>query len=549
MRKLRIMIHKNTFRLATLAATLGLSVGLFVSGCGDSGSTTPNPLGGKTPEPPAPEPPISEPYKVTFQYNSLAKNLGRIDVASDIVSVKYAFYGKTDNKEFTIAPTKAHEFKHEATAQDQDITIDATEVEELDENIYAVTAAYYAEGDKLVAVGYDTINWQGSKTVTIDSPDLYTIGDDELSLTSYDPATNENKTIFKPGENVGLSFKLISNSETTKTYDLTPFATFSKLNDITDDKVIVLSAAENGSHGEFAAAANGTVAPCATIDSAINYTFTEPIYVTEQTISGIKLSPVNSDLDLGKSFAILYISKKDAEGNYIPNAALGKDIVTVEQMNQSCGVDKVPVQVTAIYTDDKKGPQPEDIDITNEVKLTAEFNEGFTPAGRHEPYLEVKDGVVIATAADSQWPEWYKVTASYGDFTDSNIVGVYYTKSELCFAIDRDGNLSYVPESHPHKSLYWNMCVVGRFNIYNNNVVEYNSKPFFIDESLVGVNEYPEAIASPALVLSETFERAGDGSNKYLLQLLDSPKIHELKVGDFKVDLPKFVPLQITSAR
>ena len=110
------MIHKNTFRLATLAATLGLSVGLFVSGCGDSGSTTPNPLGGKTPEPLAPEPPISEPYKVTFQYNSLAKNLGRIDVASDIVSVKYAFYGKTDNKEFTIAPTKAHEFKHEATA-------------------------------------------------------------------------------------------------------------------------------------------------------------------------------------------------------------------------------------------------------------------------------------------------------------------------------------------------------------------------------------------------------------------------------------------------
>ena len=544
------MIYKNTFRFAIFAAALGLGMGLLVSGCGDGGSTTPNPLdGGKTPEPPTPEPPISDTYKVTFQYNSLAKNLGRIDVASDIVSVKYAFYGKADNKEFVTAPTKAHEFKHEASAQEQDITVDAAEVEELGANIYAVTAAYYAEGDKLVAVGYDTIDWQGGKTANVGSPDLYTIGNDDLSLTSYDPATGKNKTVFKPGENVGLSFELIPDGETTKTYDLTPFAIFSKLNDITDDKVAVLVATQDNSNGQFTAAANGTVAPCATIDSAINYTFTEPIYVTEQTISGIKLSPVNSDLDLGKSFAILYISKEDAEGNYISNAALGKDVITVEQTNQSCGVDKVPVQVTAIYTDDKNGPQPEDIDITNEVKLTAEFDEGFTPAGGHESYLKVEDGVVIATNAVAEYPDWYKVTASYTDFTDSNRVTVYYVESELCFAKEDNGNLSYVPESNPHQSLYWNMRVVGRFNMFVNNVVKYRSAPLFIDESLVGANEYPEAIASPALVqYSETFERAGNGSNKYLLQLLDSPKIHELKVGDFKVDLPKFVPLQITSA-
>ena len=126
------MNNKNTFRFATFAAALGLGVSLLAGGCGDGGSTTPNPLnGGDTPTPPTPEPPISDTYKVTFQYNSLAKNLGRIDVASDIVNVKYAFYGKADNKEFVTAPTKAHEFKHEASAQDQDITVDATEVEEL----------------------------------------------------------------------------------------------------------------------------------------------------------------------------------------------------------------------------------------------------------------------------------------------------------------------------------------------------------------------------------------------------------------------------------
>ena len=549
------MIYKNTFSFAICVVTIGLGMGLLVSGCGDSGSTTPNPLNGSTtpqppsPEPPAPEPPISEPYKVTFQYNSLAKNLGRIEVASDIVKVKYAFYGKAENKEFTTAPTKAHEFKHEASAQEQDITIEATEVEELNADIYAVTAAYYAEGDKLLAVGYDKIDWQGGKTATVGSPDLYTISNDDLSLTSYDPATGKNKTVFKSGENVGLSFELIPDGETTKTYDLTPFAIFSKLNDITDDKVAVLVATQDNSNGQFTAAANGTVAPQATVEAIPSYQVEAPIYVTEQEINGIKLSPINSDLDLDKYFVMLSIAKKDAEGQDIPNAVLGKETIIAEGMNTSCGVDKVPVQVTAIYTDDKKGPQPEDINITDEVKFTTEFDENFIPAGGHESYLKVEDGIVIATNAVAEYPDQYKVTASYGDFTDSNRVTVYYAESELCFAKEDKGNLSYVPESNPHQSLYWNMRVVGRFNMFVNNVAKYRSAPFFIDESLVGANEYPEAIANPALVqYTETFARAGNGSNKYLLELKQSPKTHELKVGDFKVDLPKFVPLQITSA-
>ncbi|MGN0012237.1 MAG: hypothetical protein ACI37J_02865 [Candidatus Bruticola sp.] len=308
-------------------------------------------------------------------------------------------------------------------------------------------------------------------------------------------------------------------------------------------------ATQDNSNGQFTAAANGTVAPCATIDSAINYTFTEPIYVTEQTISGIKLSPVNSDLDLDedKYFVMLSIAKKDAEGQDIPNAALGKETIIAEGMNTNCGVDKVPVQVTAIYTDDKKGPQPEDIDITDEVKFTTEFDEGFTPAGGHESYLKVEDGIVIATNAVAEYPDQYKVTASYGDFTDSNIVGVYYTKSELCFAKEDNGNLSYVPESNQHQGLYWNMRVVGRFNMFVNNVAKYRSAPFFIDESLVGANEYPEAVAS-SLCGSDKFKRAVDGSNKYELDLLYAKKSpHELKVGAFKADLPKFVPLQVTT--
>lgn len=544
------MIYKDAFRFAIFVTALGLGMGLLVSGCGDSGSTTPNPLnGGKTPEPPTPEPPISDTYKVTFQYNSLAKNLGRTEVSPDIVNVKYVFYGKTENKEFTTIPTKAHEFKHEVSAQEQDITVDATEVEELGANIYAVTAAYYDESDNLVAVGYDEIDWQGGKTANVGSPDLYTIGNDDLSLTSYDPATGKNKTVFKPGENVGLSFELIPDGETTKTYDLTPFAIFSKLNDITDDKVAVLVATQDNSNGQFTAAANGTVAPQATVEAIPSYQVEAPIYVTEQEINGIELSPINSDLAIDKNFFMLSIAKKDAEGQDIPNAALGKETIIVEGMDMNCGVDKVPVQVTAIYTDDKKGPQPEDINITDEVKFTTEFDEVFIPAGGHESYLKVEDGIVIATNATAEYPDRYKVTASYGDFTDSNIVTVCYAESELCFARYIGGELSYVPESVEHQARYWNMCVVGRFNMFEHNVAAYRSAPFFIDESLVGANEYPEAVASSLCGSgSDKFKRAVDGSNKYELELSfarNSP--HELKVGAFKADLPKFVPLQVTT--
>ena len=61
------MKYKNKFNFATLVTTVSLGVGLLISGCGDSGSTTPNPLnGGDTPTPPTPEPPISDTYKVTF---------------------------------------------------------------------------------------------------------------------------------------------------------------------------------------------------------------------------------------------------------------------------------------------------------------------------------------------------------------------------------------------------------------------------------------------------------------------------------------------------
>ena len=551
------MRYKNIFRFATLITTIGLGAGLMLSGCGDSGSTTPNSLngGGDTPQPPTPEPPIIEPYKVTFQYNSLAKNLGRTEVASDIVSVKYAFYGKTDNKEFTIAPTKAHEFKHETSAQEQDITIDATEVEELNSDIYAVTAAYYAENDKLVAVGYDTIDWQGQKAVTITDPNLYRIGqdNDELSLTSYDPTTGKNKTVFKPSENVGLKFKLLPNGDTTKPYDLTPFATFSKLNDIADDKVTVLTATQDGTNGQFIAAANGTVAPRAIIQAAIGdltYMVEAPIYVTEQTIESITLTPDNSS-NVGvidNKFYMIYVEKKDADGNDIPNATLGQKTFVAEPEVSGfdtlvMGVDEVPMQVIATYTNDPtKGPQPQDVNIIDQVELKANL-----VGSESDSLLKAQDGVLVATGTTAKNTcDTYQVTATYNDKHDTKEVTVSYATSKLCFAWTQDNQVKYVPENYPigRTPLEKTLKVVGRFyiNDWTHSAV-YNSHPFYID-SLVGATGYPEALVEnePFTDGQSSFKQKSDGVNSYDLDCTSDGKEHTLKVATFPVALPEFEP-------
>ena len=562
---------KNTFRFATFAAALGLGMGLLVSGCGDSGSTTPNSLnGGDTPTPPTPEPPISsDTYKVTFQYNSLAKNLGRIDVASDIVNVKYAFYGKADNKEFTTVPTKAQEFKHEATAQEQDIIIDATKVKELGADIYGVTAAYYDESDNLVAVGYDTINWQDSKTATITDPDLYRIGqgNDGLSLTSYDPATGKNKTVFKPGENVGLSFKFLPNGDTTKPYDLTPFATFSKLNDITDDKVTVLTA-QDETQGQFTAASKGTAAPQAAIGD-LTYMVEAPIYVTEQTITKIELCPASEDITALPSsevtaFYMLSIAKKDAEGNDIPNASLGQKVVTMGtrtaahgfQSGATVGVDEVPMQVIATYTNEdeaNKGPQPQDVNIIDQVELKTTLVESAS-----EPLLKAQNGSLIATGTiPESYADRYEVIAKYGDKLESkNFVYVLPTTSEICFARyfgeDVSVPLAYVPDNTiPDEgdgaTINEGLRVVGHFQVKapeGEDITE--SVPFYIDNL---ISEYPEA-----LVKNEPFTEASgnifkrdsnDGGNSYFLKFTSDGSDHELTVADFSMPLPKFVPLKI----
>ena len=78
---------KNSFGLAIFATTASLGLGLMISGCGDSGSTTPNPLEGDTSA------------KVVFNYSVLAQKLSaKTDIPANIASVKYSFKGVDENQ-------------------------------------------------------------------------------------------------------------------------------------------------------------------------------------------------------------------------------------------------------------------------------------------------------------------------------------------------------------------------------------------------------------------------------------------------------------------
>ncbi len=482
--------NKNTFRFATFAAALGLGVSLLAGGCGNSGSTTPNPLnGGDTPTPPTPEPPISDTYKVTFQYNSLAKNLGRIDVASDIVSVKYAFYGKADNKEFVTAPTKAHEFKHEATAQEQDITIDATEVEELGADIYGVTVAYYGENDELLGVGYDTIDWQGQKVVTIADPDLYTLTDnDQLSLIA-------DKYVVKPNEDVTLNLKLTPSSSATKPYDLTPFATFGQLNDIDNPNTVSLAADENATNGQFKAVAYGKVKPVASLGTKISQPIDELIYVTDQTPKSIELRPANSQISFGfdtktdvdKSFFLTYIPEPRDLGE--------KETVTVQCCDWKTGntplgevtfaLGEVPMQAIATYTQS---------DIIKDVELTTAFSgEGVaTYYG-----LDSNNGTLVASALGNFYSEWetYTVTAQYGELKDTNTVFVGgFLGSNFNFC-KKDDNGNLVAFKQPAQMLHapgkYKLYLAGTMTFENltvgSKILSFAKQPFFLREDFVEI--------------------------------------------------------------
>lgn len=288
------MSHKNTFRFAVCAAVVSVALGLSLSACGDSGSTTPNPLQ-----------PEGKSYQVVFNYNVLAQAAAKAtDIKADIVTVKYAFYGKIDGADFVEGPetdpSYIHSFSHGAEAAEDVVTVN-----KVDPRATSVVAAYYDAKGNLVAVGQNDISFNEDRIATVAEPELDEVADDSLTF-------NASKYVIPLQDTVVMSLKAIAAN---KEYDLSAFAEISGI----DENILALQ--EGSLEGfTYKGVKYGTIEG-GTITATVGNTkavVADLIYVTDQTPAAISLKPASvegydtfSQVDSeGQKYFMQYVDEK-----------------------------------------------------------------------------------------------------------------------------------------------------------------------------------------------------------------------------------------------
>ncbi len=424
---------KNSFGLAIFATTASFSLGLMLSGCGDSGSTAPNPLEGDTSA------------KVVFNYSVLAQKLSaKTDIPANIASVKYSFKGVDENqKAFTDTSDKyTYKFAHKDQAYDQKVTIK-------DVSTYAteVTAAYYDVNNELVAVGVDKLDWdKTTKVAEVKDPTVKTV--DENSIFAL---TTDNLVISKDGQ-VKLTLE-ITPSEGDKAVDMTDLATFSGM----DEKVFAHS--EDDPAGLYTGIGYGKSGQVSASIGTKKAELDKAIYVTDQTPAKIEFSllPIEGkEIALDNEFAdyrhtfMLYAAD---ENELFGLKVAGTDLSYESGKNFYYAINEQPFAVYATeYTNaDNKGPQPDyPVNITGSDKVSVDINiYSDQQIDKKYVHLEVENGSVLkATKVDSNSTD-YLVTTKYDDgsdqgLTDDMLITVEIPNTQLAFV--RKGIETVSPE-------------------------------------------------------------------------------------------------------
>lgn len=406
------MINKNTFRFTAFAAVASLGLGLFVSGCGDSGSTTPNPL---TPE--------TKAYKATFNYNVLAKATAKAtDVKAEIATVKYAFYGKIDGQNFVNVPetdpSYTYNFIHGEQAAEKLVTVN-----NVDSQATSVVAAYYDTEGNLVAVGKNDISFNEDRIAAVDEPELNEVAADSLTFTA-------SKYVIPLQDTVLMSIKAVAAD---KEYDLSAFAEISDIDDT------VLDLQEGSLEGftykgiKYGTMEGGTIT--ATVGTS-KVTIANSIYVTDQKPAAISLKPAKIDghdaftqTDEDGQYSFMqYVAEKHLLSHlpyikYSANSSKKKYDPVYEYINEQ------PFEIFATaYTseDTTKGPTPTFKDGQVGVNITDDPNVKLLDVEFVDPdymkYLgyEIKATVVDKTKVRIEginsniYGDDYKLTAQYG---------------------------------------------------------------------------------------------------------------------------------------
>lgn len=483
------MTNKNTFRFATFAAVASLGLGLMISGCGDSGSTTPNPLNAKF-------------GQVTFNYNVLAQTAAsaRTNVSEDIVTVKYAFFGVENGARFMEDPTAAYTFTHGETDVDTDVV-----VKNVNLDASGVIAAYYDKDGNLVAMGQDEIVFDADGNAVVADPDLTAFTENtQIEMTA-------SKYIIAPKDETVIAITAI---EGTKEYNVTPFATIEGI-----DSNILAYVQDTNQGATYQGAEYGTIA-ADTIKATIGsktVSIADAIYVTDQTPNAIKIV---ADQVEGKDVTTVAATEEANEALTVVLA--GEDSIlanekavelTADTTSLYYAVNEQPIAVVATgYTAvEGKGPTPEGVEeeITDlsKITLTSSATDVATTEG-----LNVK----AATEGNTTITATYKVDdETTVESTNELDVKVAKATENLAFATE-EGFMKDVQLPVEADATYA-MAVAGKASLTVDNVT-YVSAPI----------EYTETAPEIVAVDKEgiTYEKTAD-KNEYTLAIAKDTTLDE----------------------
>lgn len=369
------MTNKNTFRFATFAAVASLGLGLMISGCGDGGSTTPNPLNAKF-------------GQVTFNYNVLAQTTARADIAENIVSVKYIFFGVENGARFMTEPV-THNFIH-----GENDAIDNVTVKNVSLDASGVIAAYYDKDGQLVAMGEDEIEFDTEGKEVVETPEVTDLANATYSMTA-------SQYVIAPKDETVIGLTAVAGD---KTYNVTPFVTIEGINEA------VLAYVQDTNQGAtYQGAEYGTI-EANTIKATVNgttYTIDKPIYVTDQTPNAIKIvadqvdgkdvTTVAATEEANEALTVVLAGEKSILANEkaVELTAEGKDAIRY-------AVNEQPIAVIATgYTNvDGKGPQPKDVEteIEDLSKITLVSDTEATAKAEGLNLIAAAEGNTVVTA-------------------------------------------------------------------------------------------------------------------------------------------------------
>lgn len=499
-------MRRNNFGFTALAAVASLGLSLAISGCGDSGSTAPNPLDGTY-------------SKVVFNYSVLAQELGaKAEIPANIASVKYAFRGQHEDKQAFVECREnyTYKFTHKDEAYDQEVVIKGVNL-----NTTEVTAAYYDVNNELVAVGVDKLSWDKTTEIAkVEKPTIKTVG--ENSPISF---TASEHVVTKGGHTV-LNLTITPNEEGTEPVDITAFASLSGI----DEKVLAPVAGQPGSYtgAEYSSAAGLQIA--ASVGEKIKLTLADPIYVTDQVPAAITIVPQPIE---GKEVAVEEATAEDPrtlamlyadESKYV---SFGYKVIHFparfsNETDIDIAVNEQPIKVLATaYTNTKdKGPQPEKgVDISDDSRISFETKHLVnTPDEGDLNRLSVENGILYLDGLNKR-NNYFQVAAKFDDgsadgLTDSLRVwaqgAVPYTQF-----MDTESNQLLSALSFDDPKTY-NLKMVGNIFAFSRDSV-----PLDIPEEMIPADQYPYVAPLQPTTDKAKCYQAEAGKNGYVVEWLE----------------------------